>query len=98
MWQQLKGLSIEAHIEQHLRVMHVVGKLSWRREVAEGHHLFGAIDDNRLIDVGTSGLGLLLEEDNIMAQFPSHVPNFQNSSLKDFIVSVKQLKQINILN
>lgn len=69
MWQQSEGLSIEAHIEQHLRVMHVVGKLRWWREVAEGHHLFGAVDDNRLIDVGTSWLRLLLEKDNIKARF-----------------------------
>lgn len=63
--QQVEGLSVEAHIQQHLRVVHVVGELSWRREVTEGHHLFGAVDDHRLIDVGASGLGLLLQEDNI---------------------------------
>lgn len=65
MLQQFEGLSIEAHILQHLRVVHVVGELSWRREVTEGHHLFGAVDDHRLIDVGTSRLGLLLEKGNI---------------------------------
>lgn len=65
MLQQFEGLSIEAHILQHLRVVHVVGELSWRREVTEGHDLFGAVDDHRLIDVGTSRLGLLLEKGNI---------------------------------
>ena len=63
--QQFEGLSIEAHVQQHFRVVHVVGELSWWREVTEGHDLFGAVDDHRLIDVGTSRLGLLLEKDKI---------------------------------
>ena len=63
MLQQFEGLSIEAHVQQHFRVMHVVGELSRWREVTEGHHLFGAVDDHRLIDVGASRLGLLLEKD-----------------------------------
>ena len=65
MLQQFEGLSVEAHILQHLRVVHVVGELSWWREVTEGHDLFRAVDDHRLIDVGTSRLGLLLEKGNI---------------------------------
>lgn len=59
--QQLEGLSVEPHVEQHLRVVHVVGQLSRRREVAEGDHLFGAVDDHRLVDVGTSWFRLLLQ-------------------------------------
>lgn len=64
-WQQLEGLSVEPHVEQHLGVVHVVGQLSRRREVAEGHHLLGAVDDHRLVDVGTSRLRPLLQRDNI---------------------------------
>lgn len=69
MRQQFKGLGIEAHVQQHLRVVHVVGELGRRREVAEGHHLFAAVDDHRLVDVGTPRLGLLLEKDNIKTNF-----------------------------
>lgn len=58
--QQFEGLSVEAQIQQHLSVVHVVGELSRWREVTERHHLFGAVDDHRLIDVGSSRLWLLL--------------------------------------
>lgn len=44
--QQIEGLSIQLQIQQHLRVVHVVGELSWGREVTAGHHLFGAVDDH----------------------------------------------------
>ena len=59
--QKFEGLSVESQVKQHLRVVHVVGELSWRREVTERHHLFGAVDDHRLIDVGSSRLWLLLK-------------------------------------
>lgn len=59
--QQFEGLRVEAQIQQHLCVVHVVGQLSRWREVTERHHLFGAVDDNRLIDVGSSRLRLFLE-------------------------------------
>lgn len=62
MWQQLEGLSVEPHVEQHLRVVHVVGQLRRRREVAEGDHLFGAVDDHRLVDVGPSWFRLFLQD------------------------------------
>lgn len=64
-WQQLEGLSVEPHVVQDLRVVHVVGQLSRRREVAEGDHLLGAVDDHRLVNVGTSRLGLLLQRQSI---------------------------------
>lgn len=60
--QEFKGLSIETHIQQHLGVVHVVGELSWWREITEGHHLFGAVDDHRLIDISASRLRLLLQK------------------------------------
>lgn len=44
--QQVKGLSVETQIQQHLRVVHIVGQLSRRREVTERHHLFGAVDNH----------------------------------------------------
>ena len=72
MLQQFEGLSVEADIQQHLRVVHVVGELSWWREVTEGHHLFGAVDDHRLIDVGTSRLRLLLEKVDIETDRDRH--------------------------
>lgn len=62
-WQQSEGLSVEPYVEQQLRVMHVVGQLSRWREVAEGHHLLGAVDNHRLVDVSASGLRLLLQRD-----------------------------------
>ena len=58
--QQFEGLSIEAQIQQHLRVVHVVGELSWWREVTEGHPLFGAVDDHRGVDVGPFRLWIVL--------------------------------------
>lgn len=60
--QQFEGVSVEAQVEQHLGVVHVVGQLGWRREVAEWHHLFGAVDDHGVIDVGPTRLGLLLQK------------------------------------
>lgn len=68
-WQQSEGLSVEPHVEQQLRVMHVVGQLGRWREVAEGHHLLGAVDDHRLVDVGASGLRLLLQRDIIKGDY-----------------------------
>lgn len=61
MLQKFEGLSVQSQVKQHLRVVHVVGELSRRREVTERHHLFGAVDDHRLIDVGSSRLRLLLK-------------------------------------
>lgn len=52
--QQFKGVGVETDVLHHLGVMHVVGKISWWRKVAEGHNLFGAVDDHRLVDVGMS--------------------------------------------
>lgn len=52
--QQFKGVGVETDILHHLGVMHVVGKISRWREVTEGHHLFGAVDDHRLVDVSMS--------------------------------------------
>lgn len=68
-WQQSEGLSVEPYVEQQLRVMHVVGQLSRWREVAEGHHLLGAVDDHRLVDVSASGLRLLLQRDIIKGDY-----------------------------
>lgn len=65
MWQQVERLSIQTQIQQDLRVVHVVREVSRRREVAERHHLFGAVDDHCLIDVGPPRLWLLLKEENI---------------------------------
>lgn len=64
MLQQLEVLSVETHVEQHLGVVHVVGQLGRRREVAEGHHLLGAVDHHRLVDVGPSRLRHLLESND----------------------------------
>lgn len=58
--QQIERLGIQAQIQQHLRVVHVVGELRRRREVTERHHLFGAVNDHRLIDVGLYRVWLLL--------------------------------------
>lgn len=58
--QQFEGLSVESQVKQYFRVVHVVGEVSWRREVTERHHLFGAVHDHRLIDVGSSRLWLFL--------------------------------------
>lgn len=58
--QQFEVLSVEAHIQQHHRVVHVVGELSWWREVTEGHPLFGAVDDHRGVDVGPFRLWIIL--------------------------------------
>lgn len=45
-WQQVERLSIQTQIQQDLRVVHVVREVSRRQEVAERHHLFGAVDDH----------------------------------------------------
>lgn len=58
--QQFEGLSIESQVKQHLRVVHVVGELRWRREVTERHPLFGAVEDHREIDVGPPRFGIFL--------------------------------------
>lgn len=63
MWKQLEGLGVEAQIEQHLRVVHVVGEVCRAGEVTERHLLFGAIDDHRLVDVGSARLWLFLREE-----------------------------------
>lgn len=69
--QQLEGLGVEPHVEQELRVVHVVGQVSRRREVTEGHHFLRAVDDHRLVNVGASRLGYLLQ-DNIKEDQQKH--------------------------
>lgn len=51
---------IEPQVQQDLRVVHVIGKVSWRRKVTVCHHLFGAVDNDRVIDVCSARLWLLL--------------------------------------
>lgn len=63
MLHQLKFLGIETQVKHDFRVVHVVGELSWRREVTVRHHLLGAVDDHRLVDVGFSRLWRFLESE-----------------------------------
>lgn len=69
--QQFKGLSVETDILHHLRVMHVVRKIRRWRKVAESHHLFGAVNDHRLVDVRVSFNWCLLEYNKILLQSKS---------------------------
>ena len=63
MWQQLEGLGVEPQVQKHLRMVHVVGEVRRAGEVAEWHHLFGAVEHHRVVDVGSARLWLFLVEE-----------------------------------
>lgn len=42
--------------------MHVVGEVRRDREVAEAHHLLGAVDDEGVVDAGPVCLRILLQQ------------------------------------
>ena len=58
--QQVKVFSIEPQVLQDLRVVHVIGKVSRRGKVTVCHHLFGAVDNDGVIEVCSARLWLLL--------------------------------------
>lgn len=59
---ELEVVCVHAEIVHDEGVMHVVGKVCRHGEVAETHHLLGAVDDERVVDAGSVRLWIFLEQ------------------------------------
>ena len=54
--EEVKVLSIKPEVLQQLGVQHVVGVVSWHREVTETHHLLGGVHHQRAVDTRAARL------------------------------------------